>query len=529
MSILLTSLDSIDPSKVSDYQDELAEIIQNKYPMINLRQGVFRDLVSYLNAAFAAKTSTELDRYRSAQSLLKIEEDPTLADDGVVDGILANYNVTRISGSYSKGSLVVEYNSDVTVFLPQGFEFTALGETFYIEESITIYKSSTTSVLSSTDRILRKMSDGNYGCTIPVLARNIGISSVTRGTVFSVVAPSINIVKVYAAADFSSGKNTETNAELIQRLKSGMATPCWGNRYNIENLIRTKSSLSNIVDISIIGFGNEEMQRDVSKLFPFSSGGKVDVYLKTYPAVTYETITLDAVRGELIEGRQQWQITLPATAFPGSYRVIAVNKPGNTGDVGYTILDQTVLSSRSDLKSEDAGYSIYQSYVVTFETEDIISDESILPFDVIVAGLEGIEDVQSVINNDEYRPVTCDAIAKAAVPAFVDLDVKILEETPGIFTEDIKQEITKNVSEAINNTGFNTVLTGGKIIKIIQNTLGNDGTVYSLNMSAEIWGPTGVDYRTNDTMKLEIPNDPENYVTSNTTAWFARDIAINLV
>lgn len=529
MSILLTSLDSIDQSKVSDYQEELAEIIQDKYPMINLRQGVFRDLVSYLNAVFAAKTSSELDRYQSAQSLLKIEEDPTLADDGVVDGILANYNVTRIDGSYSKGSLVVEYASDATVFLPQEFEFTALGETFYITEAITIYKSSTTSVSSSSDRILRKMSDGNYGCTIPVTARNIGISSVTRGTVFSSVTPSVNIVKAYAAADFSSGKNTETNAELIQRLKSGMATPSWGNRYNIENLIRTQSSLSDIVDISIIGFGNKEMQRDASALFPFSSGGKVDVYVKTRPSVTYETVTLDAVRGELIEGRQRWQITVPITVLPGNYRITAINKPGGTGDVGYTILDQSVRSIRSDLADKDSGYTTYQSCTVTFETADIITDESILQFDVVIAGLEGIEDIQEVLDDDNYRPVTCDAIAKSAVPAFVDLDVKVLEETPGIFTEEMQQEIVKNVSEAINNTGFNTVLTGGKIIKIIQNTLGNDGTVYSLNMSAEIWGPDGTDYRTTDTMKLEIPDDPTKYVTPATTVWFARDIAINLV
>lgn len=526
MSIKLTSIDSLDPTIVARHQEELAEILQNKYPEINLRQGVFRDLVLYLQAIFSAKTEMELNRYISAQSLLKIMEDPDLADDDTVDQILSNFNIIRKNGSYTRGKLVLEVESDATLFIPANTVFICNSQKFVNEQPINLFVSTYSGELASKDRLLRKMRDGYYGCTIPVVAQDIGAVTIAKGSTFEMEYQSVNFVKIYAASDFSTGTDTESNESIISRMKEGYATPCWGNRYNIGRMLRSQSSLQNFVDLSVIGMGDDEMLRDKAPLLPVSTGGKTDIYVKSDSAVTYQTETITAYRVGTTASTIKWQCHVPASLFPGMYRVYSINQPGYDTSNGYDITNQTPISAKSDIDNLESAYSYCQGLLVEFETDDIITSDTRKDFDVTLIGLDGILELQEIVDAPQNTPVNSDVLIKAAVPAFIDLEIVLMEDTPGFVTDSKIDEIRQHLTQYVNNCGFTKLITAGQLIRSIQESLSSDTTVYSISMTSEIWGPRGTTYRTTSNTQLNIPNDPENQVSDKTVSWFLRDVSI---
>lgn len=526
MSIQLTSIDSLDPALVARHQEELAEIIQNKYPEINLRQGVFRDLVLYLQAIFSAKTATEIDRYISAQSLLKIQEDPDLANEDTVDQILSNFNIIRKEGTNTRGKLVVEVESDATLFIPANTIFISGGIEFINEQPINLFVSSYTGELESKDRLLRPMRDGYFGCTIPVVSREVGSFTISKGVTFEMEYQSVNFVKIYAASDFSTGTDTESNASIISRMKEGYATPCWGNRYNIGRMLRSKSSLRNFVDLSVIGMGDDEMLRDKAPLLPISTGGKTDIYVKSDSSITYQTETLYAYKTGKVDSKVRWQCHVPATLFPGMYRVYSINQPGYDTSSGYDIISQTPISTRTAIDDLESAYSYCQSLLVVFETDDITTDETRKEFDVTLIGLDGVLELQEIVDDPQNTPVNSDVLIKAAVPAFIDLEIVLMEDTPGLVTEEKMEEIRQHLTQYVNNCGFTKLITAGQLIRSIQEALSADTTVYSIDMTSEIWGPRGTNYRTTSNTQLNIPDDPENQVSAKTVSWFLRDVTI---
>lgn len=527
MSIQITSFSDIDASLVSQYQTELTELLQEQYPALNLRQGVFRDLVQYLNAIYAAKQSQELDRYKSAQSLLKIEENPELADDGVVDQILSNYNIQRRAGTVSRGNLVLKVNRDTTLFLPSGTAFISDNMQFETETPITIYRSDSGTPAAASDRILRKGSDGYYGCTIPVVSQRAGTLLIKKDASFSTAENFTNFVKIYAAEDFTAGTDEESNLELISRLKSGMATPSWGNRQNIERLIRSQTSLSDMPAMSITGMGDPEMRRDIAPLIPFSTGSKTDIYLKAKPSVSYTSALMNAMKTGESAGKIQWQIYV--SSAPGVYRATRVNRPGVDDGLGYEILDQSAIETSSDLSPEDAAYSARQALLVSFETDDIVTEDTSYEFEITFAEMQGVQEVQALLDSDRYAPVNCDVLVKACIPAFVDAELTLMIPEGSLISDDLRLAVESAIANEVNQSGFEGGITVGQLIHSLQNVIPTVVDVYSLRISGEIWSPNGDSYFTESTEALCVPDDPENYVTRNTVAFFMRNVTVKSI
>ncbi|MDO4568789.1 MAG: baseplate J/gp47 family protein [Planctomycetia bacterium] len=496
--IEVNSFDQIDVSTVTEYQQLLTQLIQEKYPGIDISRGVLHDLVLYLHAVLAARTSTELSRYKSAQSLLSISQDPTLAEESVADKVFSNYNITRKSATYSRGRVLLEFSENVSVLLPVNTRFYYNDETYITSSSVVIY--STNSGASDT---LSQISHDVFGYYADVVAEVPGASSfIAKGTEFTTDSSFDNLIRITAAEDFTIGSDTESNAHVMQRLADGMATPCWGNRANIAALLL--QNFPEMVDISVIGFGDAEMQRDKLTVFPISVGGRADIYVKTTPSVTALTVTEPATFLTMDKGLARWQLS--TKALPGSYRVTDVRLE----DKSCEIVKHTVTGIPHTADSK---------ILVEFLSDSLVDDVN-KDCLVTIVGQSDIDKVQAVLEDRALMPVTNDALVRAAWPAFVDVVVTITSKAGN------EAAIRNTITNHINNTGFAGVITSVELARALGDVLTNDQQLYTLRLSSEVWGPDNLVYQASGCELAEAPNDPMRGVTSRTTVFYARSVTI---
>lgn len=523
MATEVTSINELNTNDVKEQQDILSTFLAETYPSIDISHGVFRDLVQYINAIFAAKEQTELDRLKSARSLLAITEDPDLADEDSVDNILSNYNITRNNGTYAVGVVLLEFKSDVSLIIPSGVSFRFNDLTFTTTTSYMVLNSTNTSSVVA-DRILTQLSNGNYGCTINVTATQIGTASCLKKGTELTTDDIYGLSTAIVYNDFYGGTDAETNYELITRLKSGIATKCWGNRVNIEALLRNNETLASMVDVSVIGMNDEEMLRDQMTLFPISLGGKVDIYVKTAPTTYTESQSIYATLTASDLEYDYWTLIVPGTILPGFWRVVGIDYLNETpkNDI-VTLVEQSVISDTDTLSQQDASFTVHQSMQVSFKTirDPSLEQNANKPFNVTVMGLPSIDYVQDICNDRSIMPVSSDVLIKAAVPCITTVSMVIKQSKNNTVSESTVATIKNIIASSINNKGFTGYLTVSELTDAIQGLLGSSQNVASVQLSGVVLGPAGTMYRDVSNKQLVIPDMPLSGITARTTTFFS--------
>ena len=399
MATEVKSIDELNEEEVKEQQAILTEFLQEKYPDAVVQYGVMHDLVNYLNAIFSAKERKELENWKSARSLLAITENPSIADTDSVDNILSNYNVARQIGTAAYGTIQLEFSVDNAIIIPAETRFNCAGIVYVTEKSYLVYASTSTSS-SVADRVLKPLDSGNFGCTIDVVSTVTGSAgSIKKGAALTNDTLN-NLVIAYAYNDFKGGVDTEDNLSLINRLKSGIATPCWGNRENIKSILFNSSELPELVDASVIGFSDEEMTRDQVSLFPISTGGKVDLYIKTAPYTITSTATITATAYQKDINYVYWEVIIPSNLLYGMWRVTGVYPLNAAIDTeGYELVSQNVISLNDNLSELDAAYTIYQNIELRFRTlndAELYSIGDTREFNVTALGMPNILDAHNL-------------------------------------------------------------------------------------------------------------------------------------
>ena len=219
----ITDLSSLNADDVAILLDQIATRLQELNPTLDLKRGVFKDTLAYYHAVLEASIRTNLDRYQSARSLKKIEEDPTLADDAVVDEVLSNWGVTRKAGTQASGSVTIELSKAQTITVPEGSIFQSNGKN-YVASASFIARTAASQVSVATDRLLVALSNGNWAFTVNVVAEVVGSDyKLNAGDLITPVRRLANYVTSYATSSFDDGTNVETNTELLTQLQNGIA------------------------------------------------------------------------------------------------------------------------------------------------------------------------------------------------------------------------------------------------------------------------------------------------------------------
>ena len=541
MPIEISDLRELDPALVQQELSDAITRLQELHPELDLKRGVFHDTVAYYHAVLSASSRTNLNRYLSARSLQQISADPTLADEGVVDGILSNWRLERKIGNVAQGNVTVVLSDNVSVTISNGAEWSANGKTF-ITTSVISAKPEEALVSSNTDRLMVQLSDGNWAFTIPVEAVEAGPDSkLKKDTLILPSSQPTNFITAYAAEDFLDGEATETNDELLNRLQEGFAAKTISNRVNMRAMLREIEAFSRIQAMSIVGYGDAEMLRDQHSILPLSFGGRVDWYIRSQDRPQRKSLTKTATLVEKTsDNRGVWQFNIFKEDAPGFYEVRNIRLTGAENVVdGFDIVsdnrfvDLTDDGFLPDIESITEGaYSAFQASVVRFkDSATITTDLSVgdqASYEVEAVGFPLIREVQDTVSSRDVRSHGADALIKAPVPCFCQVNFTIYKQSsePDPDQEGIKTAIM----EVVNQTGFIGRLYASHLHDVIHAFLANSTSIGSIDLFGRIRRPDASTKYLRSYEVLQVPDEPELMVTPKTVQFILEpeDIGISI-
>jgi hypothetical protein len=536
----VSALTQLDSNDVNQLLERLANQLQELNPDLDLKRGVFKDTVAYYHAVLETAIRTNLERYQSARSLQQIAADPTLADDDVVNEVLSNWGVTRKIGTKAAGPVTIELTAARTVTIPEGFIFEAAGRQYLATASF-VSRTSAGQLVTSTDRLLTQLNNGNWAFVVDVEAAEIGLEyKLNAGDSIVPNRTVVNYATSYATSTFDAGTNTETNAELISSLQLGISAKTLSNRTNMRAWLRSIPAYETATNQSIVGYGDSGMLRDKHTIFPISFGGRVDWYVRGQAAIQRSLVSLTATLLSIEGNTSTWQFSMGKSAFPGFYEVTKIRRLADSGlNSGFEIVadnrgnDLTGAGFIPDITNVAEGaYTAFQTTTIQFV--DTATEVSTLvlrqtaEYVCEVTGVPLIAELQAEVSSRDVRSYAADALIKAPVPCFVDVTFTI-NKTAGDPEPDVNA-IKAAVVEGVNQVGFIGRLDGSLLIDIIHNFITDAVSVTDLDLFGRVRRPDGSIQYIRDAASLVIPEQPDRMVTAKTVQFFAEvsNISINV-
>ncbi|NDD52302.1 hypothetical protein EBZ39_00220 [bacterium] len=533
MAIAITNLDELAPEKIDAMFTTLSQLMQERHPEIELTRGVFHDLVLYFSSVLNATMQENIDRVRQSNSLQQIKNNPSIADDTIVDQVLSNYNLTRDAGTAATGlaTLIMPFAASVT--FPQAVNLTANDIVFNPTQSFQILPPGSVAV-TAAERVMSPVGDGTFIATVPVIAAEVGTAgNIVRGTPL--------VPNFMPTADFVNGRDPATNEDYISRLAPALAAKTIGGRQSYIATIRSQTPFDTISHISVLGAGDPEQRRDQHGLFPISGGGKADIYLQSHGYAQTREYFLEATYvGPAVIGTR-WQITFDRDLSPALYEVLRIAKPQDFTNTGYQIVNEIRGVDFSNLDFvpsikylHESAYTRYQTLTIQFDDTDtpainLTPNQSKATYSVQTSSLPYVAEVQDFLTDRDRRSRTTDVLVRAAIPCFTKISFQIRKDANDADPD--FSAIQKAVSEKVATVGFTGQLHASLIAATVQQLLTGKQAIGSIDMFGRIRKPDGQNVYVRDNTLLQIPNNPEHLITGRTTAFLTRpeDVSITSV
>ena len=531
MPILFPNLNSLPSADVAAARALLIQRLQEKSPVADFRRGVLHDLLINLESVIHAAQEIYADKFRKSGSIQAIEADPTLADPYFVDSVLSNFLISRKEGVKTRGEVTVVMLSLKPSVVAINSVFVAFGKS-YLATGTFVAKTSVSSLLGPSDRLVFPIGDGSYGFNITVEAELEGKGSeLKQNDRLEMVNPVGGIVSAFAASDFSNGADIETNLELISRLREGVASKNFSNKHSLSALI--KSNFSTVKDVGSFGFGAPEQIR-YHGVFPVAQGGRVDAYVRHDGLPSKTTIEAEA---SLVEQRLTggvWQVSFDRETSPGFYeavRIVRIKDVSNQSiQYGYEVIntikdfdisdDDTGFSPEIEIAVE-AAFTRYQTVTLQFLDTDTSADLAIgtkADYSFTLRGQKSIDAIQKLLNGEDVRPTGSDILVRAAIPFDVKVSMVIHNRNKDYV---VPVDVIKNkLFDYVNSMGLGSKLYESNLISVIQNQLTDDQSIDSIELRGRVIYPSGRIRYINGRVSLSVPEDPLNLVTSKNTSYF---------
>jgi hypothetical protein len=498
------------------------------------------DLLIRPAAILQTLAETNMNHARLSGSLLRISQFPQFASPDMVDELLSNYRITRLSGETAAGTVEIKISSNVVTAIPSGSLFVSGGLRFFTTQPF-VGVPSQGLVSGSTDRLIQEISTGVYAFSVDVVAENAGSGyQLSQGTTIVLQTPPSNYISSSALYDFTSGASAETNEQLINRMASGLANRTPGNRTNVVALMTEK--YPTLRNTSIIGYGQPEMTRDQDNLFLFSYGGKSDIYAQTVARPQLVRLTKTATLVNKTSGA--WQVYFNRDEFAGVYKLKAVMPKDLTTAIGsLKVITEvrTVDTSRTSTSDftphvdnfTQAAFSRYQTLTVEFldpytATTSLTVNQSTKEYYVDVLVMPGIAQIQDEVFSDpSIRAMRYDDLVRAPIPVLVSLSFGIRlrnGDSPNI------PGMTQAIADRINQLGFRSSLSPSYVIDTVHGLLNSTSSVIMpVDMLGELIDPTdGASKVYRSAQELIIPDDSTKQISANTLMFFCDPANINI-
>ena len=534
-------LDMLSPVVVEDSIKQIQTYAAELIPQADFSKGtVLYDLLIKPAGILQAMSEMNVNRARNAGSLLRINRYPEVADEDMVDELLSNYRITRKGGTIAGGSVDVFISTNAVTAIPSGSVFTSGGLRFFANQSY-VGVPSQGLVASASDRLIRQLNEGAYVFAVEVTAEADGSAyQISQNTTLVMQNPPSNYISSVAAYDFSAGVDVETNRDVMQRMAAGLANRTPGNVTNVEALLR--DNYEGIVNVSIVGYGQQEMSRDQDNLFLFSYGGKSDTYAQTALRPTLVRVTKQALLVNAEEGT--WQTLFDRDEFAGAYKVNAVlpTDRANAGGSLKITMEARAVDTGSDGIDDftphfdnytQAAFSRYQTLSLEFQdtytdTSELTVRESTQDYYVDLLVMPYIAQLQDeVLSDPELRAHRYDDIIRAPIPVLMSINLGLrLRDGDAPNLTAMRQAI----ADRINQIGFRSIMSSSYVIDAAHGLLGSTSSVVlPLDMVGELIDPSdgsSVIYRSST--EIRIPTDYTKSISPRTVTFFCDAASVNI-
>jgi hypothetical protein len=544
MALVYPPFDQINQTRLAQLLELLTAVIQSYNPAIELRQGTVNGLVLQPRGLLTADMEQAVLNALQSGSISYLVANPTLADPDAVNRILGNYRLSRLPGTVASGQVTIILGALTPVIIQAGTVVTISGQSFTVDATYAA-RTSPANVIGPTDRLLNPLSDGTYAFNVGVVAALANAAgNVRSGTAAAFATVPLAFIKAFAAADFTGGRDAQSNASLLAEWQSGLSARTWSNRMTIEATIRNIDAngdgvpdYANLVALSIIGFGDPEMLRDQHSIWPVSAGGRSDLYAQTQPSYTLLMIAKTASLLSKVGATGTWQFGIGKNDAPGYYEVAKVCLPDtDQSAIGFSLasdvrsFDLTGVTWAPDITTAFEGtYTRYQASICTFV--DTVTDVTFSPigaakaYNVYIRIMPQLNTLQDYWNNRANRPLMGDILVKAPVPCFVSVSFTLTVPTNTIV--DV-EGVAVAVAAAINQVGFTGILPGSLVDQVLHNLYPNLLSVTAMGLSGRIRRPDGNMIFLSSTSFLSVPTDYANGVSPHTVLFLTEAPAIGV-
>jgi hypothetical protein len=549
---MAVTLSDLDPAAVAQSEAYLVQLLRDKYPSLDLSEGtVLRNVLLRPAALYHTWNQDQNDLVRQSMSLQAIAANPQLSDPTLVDAVLSNFNTTRDQGLKSVGQLLVILSDLLTTTIEIDSVFSYNGLNYFPVRSFTGV-TTVGVILDDSQRLIAARADGTFAFVIDVTAENVGAEyQVKQATRFTTAAVISNLVDVMAIADFQAGRSADSNQDLINKLKLGIAPQVFSGRIQIEAMIRQAVLATQAV--SIIGFGDSEMKRDKHNIFAISTGGKADVYVRTQSQPQVVRLLKKAV---LIDpATHTWQLTLNRDDAPGFYAVENIlPEKAIIGSGSLEILSDTrgidVSADGTNLVPEifdtnEGVYSRFQTAVIRFTDPELSADAPaeasssssssgsgttiFRDYAVSVLVMPNLVPIQNLASGRETTSPKGDYLVRAPIPIFCTVELLVRyandADVPDIPT------IQRAVATAVQNLNFNLGrLPSSVIYNAVHSVMAQSSTlvVAPIEMYGVLRKPSGAKLVLRSARELVVPEIREESISSRTTVFFLPETGVSV-
>lgn len=530
------TINDVDQDAASAAEDFLVDWLKVAYPALDTSEGrVLRDILVRPAALFYVLNQTNLQVMKNSMSTDAIQGGVTPVDSSIVDLTVSNFKLTRVAGAKATGQVVIVITNLRTTSVPANTAFVVGGLTFITTHAFVGVTTPDAVFSDINQRLITRRTDGNYSFIVDVEAAAEGSSyTLKRNTSFDSVTPSIvGMILAYAAEDFTTGRDAESDADLVARFEQEISPAVYSGRSHIVS--RLQAADSNLRMTSIIGYGDEEMLRDRHNIFAVSHGGKADIYVRTrdYP----QTISVLKTAVLVDASTRTYQVALGRDDAPGFYKVEAVlpeNAPQDQGSLEITSvvkgLDLTSTSGEfvpAIANLTEGAFSRYQTAVIRFidPNNDGTGD---LNYNIWVDYMPDLVMLQDDSINRANRNPQADYLVRGAVPIYSSVSLKIQ------YTNSTAPDATaiKNaVCAAVNGMDFSIGQLPASIIHDAVYTVIDKRyavVVSPLDISCILSKPDGTEVMMRSQNGVRVTNEPQNCVTSRTALFFMTQAGVDV-
>jgi len=300
-TIVITETDRIEAENIME------QYLSDNLPDVDFSKGsAVRDLVIGSLAYIFAYLKKERDLVRARQSLLLLGALTGTDVDDAVDEILSNWFIRRRDGQFATGTATVYLTRSTSVTVPTTARF---------------YKSATIQYVINSDIDLAYSEDdllplADSSGEIVAYALNVPLIAISQGEEYNVAPGSFSdftrfsayISRIENTAYFSGGGGIETTTDMLDRAETAISVRDLNSARSID--VTLKDLYPNVEDVTVIGYGDPEMQRDLITEGATSTrihvGGHVDAYLKM-PLTVSKTYTAE-IGGTFTDTREHYYI-----------------------------------------------------------------------------------------------------------------------------------------------------------------------------------------------------------------------------